>query len=158
MAEALAAARSTAIDSNWFDVAAIVVGGLSGVLFQSEISEARHFLNANPGSVYSALVGLHGALLGFVIASLAITIGYAQSDALKVVRDSGQLRNLYRVFLASAVTEGINLVLALAFLVIAGPSFLSGVGACVALLLGCLAGLRIGRTLWVVFAVLRAIT
>ena len=79
----------------WLVVAASIVGWylLAGVS-----AMALPFLSADIGGVYGALVALHGALLGFVLAALTIIMGYAGSPQLRLIRDAGQLSNLFGIF------------------------------------------------------------
>lgn len=49
--------------------------------------------------LYNAVLGLSGSLLGFVLATLAIVIGYAQSARFAVLRQTRWHQALYRTFL-----------------------------------------------------------
>ncbi len=49
-------------------------------------------------TLYGALVALFGSLLGFIITSVSIILGYANSDRLEIVRKSKHYKDLWAVF------------------------------------------------------------
>lgn len=58
----------------------------------------RDVLDGNRAAVYGTLASIFGSLLGFVIAAIAIVLGYADSGRLTFLRDSKTIGQLWRVF------------------------------------------------------------
>jgi uncharacterized membrane protein len=59
------------------------------------------FLKDRRGTLYGAALSVHAGLLGFVLATTTVVLGYAQSTRFEVLRDSRHYRALYRAFTAS---------------------------------------------------------
>lgn len=57
------------------------------------------FLAGRRKDLYTAAVSLHTALLGFVLATFTIVVGYAQSDRFTLLRESRWYRALLATFL-----------------------------------------------------------
>src|SRR5947207_3431345 len=57
-----------------------------------------NLLTGNRHALYGGIVTLTGSLLGFVIAAVPIILGFAQMPRLKVVRDSTQYPEVFRLF------------------------------------------------------------
>jgi hypothetical protein len=150
--------RRAAVDHNLWDLGALVLAVSAAYAFGDTAVGFRRYLNDDPGAVYGPLVGLHGALLGFVLAAFTIALGYAQSERFTIVRNSGQLPNLYRIFFANIVTEGLCLITALAALLIQGSSLVNTGLAFAVFATALLAALRFGRTLWVTNAITIALS
>lgn len=104
-------------------------------------------------SVYGALAALLGSLLGFVIAAVAIVIG--EAARLQFLRDSGQLPNLLDVFRKSIQALGLGTCVAVLSLVLDGDAQPSRVLPGLVLFVTLLAGLRVGRAVWVLNAVMK---
>lgn len=68
-------------------------------LYQSDgLGTVRDVLQGNRAPVYGTLASIFGSLLGFVIAAIAIVLGYADSGRLTFLRESRTLTDLWRVF------------------------------------------------------------
>jgi hypothetical protein len=115
-------------------------------------------LAGNRAVVYGALTSLFGALLGFTIAALAIVLGYAFDNRLRLVRESPHYPTLWRVFIAATRALALATFAALLGLVLdrdRAPSPLI-----LDLLVGAtaLAALRLARCLWVFEHIIGLIT
>lgn len=75
--------------------------GLTAQQFPVLAIPVQGFFQDRRGTVYGAMLGLFGSLLGFVLATLAIVIGYVHHPRLQVLADSGQLRPLLRLYVSS---------------------------------------------------------
>jgi len=149
-------ARRPLLDHWLWDVALGAVTAAAGLAFVERIRPLLAYFVDDVGAVFSALVGLHSSILGFVLAALSITAGYAQSERFKIVRDSGQLANLYRIYIAAAVTELGALSATLIALVTRIPSPFHETLALVVAALTLLAVFRLSRTVWITGAVVHA--
>jgi len=115
-------------------------------------------LAGNRGAVYGAFASLFGSLLGFVIAAVAIVLGYAESDRLKIVRESGHYGTLWRVFTAGMHALGFATITALGALILDRDN-----SRCHPALYACVWGVslataRVIRSLWVLEQVIKIAT
>lgn len=65
------------------------------------ISATSALLSGNRAALYGTTASISGSLLGFVITSTAIVIGFSASDRLAVVRQSEQYPMLWKTFSAT---------------------------------------------------------
>ena len=114
-------------------------------------------MHADQTTIYSALSGLQGALLGFVLAALTIVLGYSQSDRFAVVREAGQLQSLFNVYLAGVRTSGIAVTLTVVGLLADTHAHSRSVITGVVLAICLLTVLRLVRVLWVTNLVVHAV-
>lgn len=56
----------------------------------------------NRSELYDTVGSVVGALLGFVIAAVAIVLGYAQDERFKILRGSRHYEQLWKIFVSSA--------------------------------------------------------
>lgn len=75
-------------------------------------------LNGNRSAIYGALVSVLGALLGFAITTFSITLGFATSDRMALVRASEHHRTLWKVYKSAVRWLAIGTVAALVGLVV----------------------------------------
>lgn len=59
------------------------------------------FLMHRRQDLYGALLGVHITMLGFVLATLTIVLGYAQTPRFEILRDSSWFAALFSVFTAA---------------------------------------------------------
>jgi hypothetical protein len=59
------------------------------------------FLKDRRGTLYGAALSVHAGLLGFVLATTTVVLGYAQSSRFELLRESRHYRALYQAFTAS---------------------------------------------------------
>jgi hypothetical protein len=112
----------------------------------------------NRGAVYGALTSLFGTLLGFTLAAMAIVLGYASDNRLRLVRESQHYPTLWRVFIAATRAMALATGVALLALVLdrdraPSPLILDLVVGATAL-----ATLRLARVMWVFERIIRLIT
>lgn len=122
----------------------------------------RHVVDAvlagQRAALYGGLVAVDGALLGFVIATTAIVLGFAQDDRFEVLRNSAYYPMLWRTFTSTIRFLGLATVAALVALLAdhdANPNWPAMV-ACGGTSL--IAGLRLARSVWVLEHVIRVVT
>jgi hypothetical protein len=112
-------ARPPAPKRSWWPYGHIALAVASGVaLWVLLAAHPTHrtligFMAHRRGALYPTAVGLFGTLLGFALASLAVALGYAHSERLSVLRDSGWLRSLYGVFVGALRAFAVALVIAI---------------------------------------------
>jgi hypothetical protein len=132
------------------EAAAFVVAVVVALFANHRIEALVHGWLASDGSgIYSALVGLHGSLLGFELAALTIVMGYIQTPRFEVIEESGQLGNLLRTYLASIRASSIAVGSALVGLVVIWPSWIYSLSGWLVTLTSTVAFMRLVRTLWV---------
>lgn len=115
-------------------------------------------LSNNRAALYGALMSLFGALLGFVIATISIVLGFATHEQFSVLRKSVHYRTLWAVFASAARFLGLATIAALAALLAdrdAAPH-VTLFYACAVLSLICVA--RTARCVWALEAVVRIAT
>jgi hypothetical protein len=71
------------------------------VRFGNQAALVDVFLKGNRTALYGALASVFGALLGFVITTLTIVLGFSQHPRLARVRNSRHYGTLWKVFSAS---------------------------------------------------------
>jgi hypothetical protein len=115
-------------------------------------------LAGNRGAVYGALTSLFGALLGFTIAAMAIVLGYASDNRLRLVRESRHYPTLWRVFIAA--TRALALATSTALLGLVLDRDRAPRPLILDLVVGAttLAVLRLARCLWVFERIIGLIT
>jgi hypothetical protein len=115
-------------------------------------------LAGNRAAVYGALTSLFGALLGFTIAAMAIVLGYASDNRLRIVRESRHYPTLWRVFIAA--TRALALATGAALLGLVLDRDRAPRALILDLVVGAtmLAVLRLARCLWVFERIIGLIT
>lgn len=79
------------------------VGALAGVVLylaadRYAAKQVATFLMDRRQDLYLALLGVHITMLGFVLATLTIVLGYSQSPRFQILRDSSWYAALFGVF------------------------------------------------------------
>lgn len=96
----------------------IALGLLVGVLVYSAgtkfaVEHVAMFLRGRRQDLYAPVIGFEGTMLGFVLTTLTVTLGYAQSPRFEVLRNSPWWTHLFSVFTTALKCLAIALVLAL---------------------------------------------
>jgi hypothetical protein len=82
----------------------LVIAALTAILFCVCVEfcwtrdEFAEFLKGSRQTVYASIVSLAGSLLGFVIATIPIILGFGQMNRLKIVRESGHYQQIFHIF------------------------------------------------------------
>jgi hypothetical protein len=103
------------------DRAAAIAGVLALLVWARAYSgEASllQLLKQNRPSIYSGIARLFGTVFGFALTAMSITLAFAQSPRLDILRRSRQWATLWRVF-----TRGIRVFVIVALLGLAGIIF-----------------------------------
>lgn len=136
-------------DTIILEIISIVLGILIGGFLNKFLYPIlEKILISDPQPLYAAIVSLQGALLGFVLAALAIILGYSNAPQLRILREAGQLPNLFRVYIAGIQSHATVTIIALIALMIKPSSSLSSILAWTVTLTFTLASYRLCRTLW----------
>lgn len=145
-------------DHLWPEILCTAAGIAMGI-WGNTVTEPmlKPFLNNEPGAVYSAIAGVQGSLLGFVLAALTIVLGYSQTPSLSLLRRSGQLPNLFRIYMAGIRAHALSTVTALGSLIANYQGELATVMAWVVATTCTLAFARLVRTLWATRAIVSQI-
>lgn len=109
----------------------------------------ENLIGSNRATIYGTLTSLDGALLGFVIATEAITVGLTNSPRLAFVREADTYRRLWGSFHSAIVWLGLGTLTSLASLIFDRTQnpvpVLMVVCACaVQMVVG-----RVARTVWI---------
>ncbi|MDF2506233.1 MAG: hypothetical protein K0Q52_92 [Microbacterium sp.] len=142
-------ARASRIDGVWPDWASVAAALAAWFSLNAASPAFLQFLTTDVGGLFGALVGLHGALLGFVLAALTIIMGYANSPQLRLLREAGQLPNLFRVYLAGIRSSALAMIVALGALIVRGGTPVADVLAWIVFFTTAVSLARLMRTLWV---------
>src|SRR5205823_2810587 len=81
-------------------VLALAVGGWLQLRYGPH-APVEAFLKTRRGTLYGAALSVHAGLLGFVLATTTVVLGYAQSERFEVLRASRHYRALYRTLTAA---------------------------------------------------------
>jgi len=141
-------------------VAALVVT-LALAIWCSFFGGAKHVdevLHGTRIGLYGTLGAIFGSLLGFVIATLTILLGFAESARLKVLRSSAHYPVLWRTLLSATKWLAVATLAAVAALVVDrdGAQNLGAFYACVFSSL--VAALRLARSIWILENVVALVT
>lgn len=99
--------------------------------------------------LYGALAGVHAGLLGFVLAALAIVLGYAQLERFEAVRVGGHFPTLFDIYLAGVRTHTLALIACLVALFADRDDKPRELVTALVLALTALAIARLLRVIWV---------
>lgn len=137
-------------------VAGALVRVVAGNLDWTELLVS--FMRDRRSVIYPALVGLTGSLLGFVIASLTIIVGYADSPRLATVRSSSHWQGLFDAFTTTMRWVGYSTLLSVTAMLFDRETAANL--ALEAALLGTLGAstVTVIRMLWVLHRIVRVIT
>lgn len=105
-------------------------------------------LSDDSTSVFGAIAGVQGSLLGFVLAALTIVLGFSQSPQFKLLKDSGHLPTLFNVYMAGIRAHTLSTIVALVALLVNSANALAPVLAWLVTTTCVLAFVRLARTLW----------
>lgn len=108
--------------------------------------------------LYGALVSLFGAMLGFVIATTTIILGFVDSARLKVLRESPWYRDLWRTLNSTMLFLGGATLASLVALVFDRDAHPNSVCMVVCFGATLVAGARIARTLWILVRIIGLVT
>jgi hypothetical protein len=131
-------------------LSAAIVGGL--VTWDQHYGGAPYvdgLLASNRGPVYSALTSVCGALLGFVLATLTILLGFAPSETFRQLRKSPHYPTLWSTY-TSAIRwlAGATIVAFVALIADRDTSFCRP-ALYVAVAVTLVAGFRLARSVWI---------
>ncbi len=137
---------------------------LFGVMFGTWVKFAHgertvgEFLGGQRSTVYGAMVSLDGALLGFVIATTTIVLGFSSSEQFAILRGSSHYRTLWRTFTSTIRVLGVTTLIAIAALLgdrDGKPNSLFMV-LCAGTTI--LSVFRVSRSVWVLEGAIRVVT
>jgi hypothetical protein len=136
---------------------------LTGVLVAwIEVGHGRHvvdaWLDADRGAFYGAVAAVDGALLGFVIATATIVLGFAPTDRFEVLRGSVHYKTLWRVFTSTIRALGLATLATLAALLVDRDSAHNAPAMIVFAGFQLLAIVRVARAVWVLENVIHVVT
>lgn len=147
--EALPEARKPRVDSWWGDIGVVLVAVPTSLWLDQYVRPIFHGRIASSSSdVYGALLGLHGTLLGFVLAALTIVLGYLNRPQFASLRAAKQGPNLARIYMASIRTHSIGVLLALLGVVYESGGRFQAFLTWGTLFVAVLASVRLMRVLW----------
>jgi hypothetical protein len=125
-------------------------------------------LHGNRGPIYSAVAGVAGALLGFVMAAVAILLPYANDGKLEFLQGSPEgkqvFRDLWGTFQSALSCLGVTTLVSLIALVVDHdgevrlPAHVGHVAAVITLALVLMSILRVGRCVWTLGKMLERVT
>lgn len=142
-----------------FCIAVLVAAGLlAWWKFGAATEVLSDIVKGNRSSIYGTMASLSGSLLGFVIATQSIVLGFSGSERLTILRNSKYYKQLWKVFTSSIRVLGSTTLLWLVALFFdrdASPRPLLLI-CCLAVTF--LALLRLARCVWVLERIVEALT
>jgi hypothetical protein len=117
-----------------------------------------HILGGQRSAVYGTVATLDGALLGFVIATTAIVLGFAQSDQFNLLRNSAHYRTLWRTFTSTIRSLGLATAIAIAALLVDRDGHPNSLLMVLCAGTTVLAALRVARAVWALEGTIRVVT
>lgn len=121
-------------------------------------ADFNRLLTGNRGAVYGALASIFGALLGFVIAAIAIVLGYAPTEQFAFIREQGQYHVLWKIFIRSIEALGTATIIALVALVFDTEHSPSGLMQVAVVFATVWAILSLSRVIWAIKKVVALVT
>lgn len=115
-------------------------------------------VKGNRSAVYGTMASLSGSLLGFVIATQSIVLGFSGSDRLKILRNSKYYKQLWKVFTSSIRVLGSTTLLWLVALFFDRETSSRPLLLICCLAVTFLAFLRLARCVWVLERIVEALT
>jgi Kef-type K+ transport system membrane component KefB len=141
---------------------AFAVIGLAGFVIWAEwfhgTASLEPLLENRRDVIYGTAASIGASLLGFVLATTAIVIGYSQSDRMRLVRTSPHYPTLWKIFVAAIRALSALTIVAIAALLLDRNN--APVNLLVFLLAGSsiLAAFRLARCIWILEKVIAVIS
>jgi hypothetical protein len=107
---------------------------------------------------YGTLATLDGALLGFVIATTAIVLGFAPGDRFEILRNSAHYQTLWRTFTSTIRVLGLATAVAILALLIDRDGKTSTLLMVLCAGTTLLAALRVWRSVWALEGTIKVVT
>lgn len=105
-------------------------------------------LKDNRGPLYGALSAIFGSLLGFVITSMSIVIGFSGDERLALIRESRHYPMLWRVFMSAIYWSAFATVVCVLALVFDRDKSPFMPLFCAVFFVSTTFGFRLGRCIW----------
>ena len=122
------------------------------------LSRIDKVLMGERAAVYGTVATIDGALLGFVIATVAIILGFAQSDRFAVLRASTSYEDLWTTLRSTIRVLAFATVAALVALLVDRETSPNSPALIVCFGFALLAVFRVARSIWVLENVIRIMT
>lgn len=106
-------------------------------------------LESNRSAVYGALASIFGSLLGFVITTFSIILGFAGSERLEVLRGSAHYLTLWSVYKSAVRVLAVTTLAALAGLVFDRETAHNRIAMYITLAGFMLSIVRLSRAVWI---------
>jgi hypothetical protein len=116
-------------------------------------------LGGTRAPLYGVLATIWGSLLGFVIATVAIVLGFADSDRLTIVKGSDQYPTLWTTFLSAIRWTAFATVAALVALILDhdSPGSANRLALDFVTLTSLVAAFRLARCIWILQALVELV-
>jgi hypothetical protein len=108
--------------------------------------------------IYGTIASIDGALLGFVIATVAIILSFAQGDRFEILRQSSPYETLWRTLRSTIRALALASLAALVALLVDRDASPNSAAMTVCFGLSVLTLLRLGRTIWILERVIAVVT
>ncbi|MEU8232839.1 hypothetical protein AB0C12_24935 [Actinoplanes sp. NPDC048967] len=122
------------------------------------VNKAIHeYLAGRRGDVYPAIVGLEGTILGFVMASLTIVIGYASAPRFEILRGTRHWAAIFRSYTIASKWTAVALIYGLVALFADTDDAPNSPLALMLMLSALLAAVRLARVLYITEKVVKVV-
>lgn len=136
---------------------AIGIGFGIWVLMFSGEQRVDTILSGNRSAVYGTLAAIFGALLGFVITTLSIIIGYLPNERFDFLRKSPHFPTLGKVLISTVKVLSVATIVMVVGLIFDRDSSPQHLILCFSVFIILLALLRLGSCIWVLENVIKLI-
>lgn len=108
-------------------------------------------------STYEALLGLSGALLGFLIASLTILVGFLKEDKISLLKEAGFDKVIIKIFSSSLEFLGLVLLWSFINLVVEVPACYAETMSLFTIFLLLSSGFRVQKASWILIQIIKIV-
>jgi uncharacterized membrane protein len=118
----------------------------------------NELIGGQRSGVYGTLATLDGALLGFIIATTAIVLGFAPGDRFEILRNSAHYQTLWRTFTSTIRVLGLATVVAIVALFVDRDGKTNSLVMVLCAGTTLLAALRVWRSVWALEGTIKVVT
>lgn len=120
-------------------------------------TDASNWITSNKSQLYSLLANVSGTLLGFIITGISIILAFAESQKLKLLRESTQYKTIFMVYFSAIKYLALTTIMTILGLVI-DNSTVEIYLLYLIIWLVVISSLRIWRCLWILKEIVKIMT
>ena len=137
----------------FFAAVLVAAAFFAATRFHKISSAIELILNGSHQTLYATIASIGGSLLGFILTAVSIVIVFGQLPKLRILRQSQQYANVFRVFFQAVNWLAFTTIWALIGLLVDRDSAPSMPVTSIMLFLAVLSAFRVYRCIWVMRAI-----